>query len=81
MLGKLTLEIGVSKSSVHAATKLLHLKPYKFTPVLQLHKAEHAVRVQMCNRFCEAVCNGVINQLPTYLTDDTWFYFNGHVNT
>jgi hypothetical protein len=71
----------VSKSHVHAATKSLRLKPYKFTFVHNFKEADHAARVRFCNWFCEAVCNVVLGPFLSYYTVDAWLYLNGHANT
>lgn len=71
----------VSKSHVHAATKPLRLKPYKFTFVHNLKEADYAARIRYWNWFCESVCNIVIGPFLNYYTDEAWLYLNGHANT
>ena len=67
---RLSQQTGVPMSSVKAATKLLRLKPYKFTAVLKLQDADCVATVQFCKWFCETVCSGEVNTLLTYFTDD-----------
>jgi hypothetical protein len=58
---------------IHTATKLLHLKPHKYTVEQKLHGPDCAYRLQFCIWLCEAVCRGEVDPLLTYFTDKTWF--------
>jgi hypothetical protein len=75
-LGPLFQKTGLSKFSVHSATKFFRLKLYSFTVEQKLHGVEYVARV----RFCEAVCSGEVDTLPAYFTDEAWFSFDGHAN-
>jgi hypothetical protein len=66
----------VLKSYVHAATKSLRVKPYKFAFVHNLKEADHAARVRFCSWFCEAVYNVVLGPFLDYCTDEAWLYLN-----
>jgi hypothetical protein len=80
-LRRLSHKPGVSKSFVHAATKLLLLQPDKFTVEQNLKETDRAARERCCTWFCKAVCNVVLGPFLTYFTNEAWFYLNGHVNT
>jgi hypothetical protein len=58
------------KSSVHAATKLLHFKPHKLAAVQEIQDAGCAERVWFYKGFNEAACSCEADPLLTYFTDE-----------
>ena len=75
-LGPLSHKTGLSRFSVHSATKLLRLKLHSFTVVQKLHDAEFVASV----RSCEVVRSGEVDILPAHFKDEAWFSFNDHGN-
>ena len=60
-LRRLAQEVGVSKTSVQHATKLLKLKPYKTRVVHQLLPTDDAGRRNFCNWYLQAIHDGVVD--------------------
>ena len=72
-LRRSSYENGVSKSSVQVDKKLLRLKPNKFTAVPKLQQLDRVATVRFCNWLWDAVCNGEIEIMLAYLTDEGLF--------
>lgn len=60
--------------------KIASLKTIQIFTCAKTLRGRPCSQGMICNWFCQAVCNGVVNQLSTYFTDDAWFYYNSHVN-
>lgn len=68
-LSRLLQEIGISKSSVHAAIKLvyLHQEIYNYA---RLQYADLAAKVRFCNWLWEAMCSGEVDTCLIYCTHE-----------
>ena len=80
-LRRLAQEVGVSKTSVQHATKLLKLKPYKTRVVHQLLPTDDAGRRNFCNWYLQAIHDGVVDPMLVFFSDETWFHLSGYVNS
>ncbi|PSN46547.1 hypothetical protein C0J52_19601, partial [Blattella germanica] len=80
-LRRLAQEVGVSKTSVQHATKLLKLKPYKTRVVHQLLPTDDAGRRNFCNWYLQAIHDGVVDPTLVFFSDETWFHLSGYDGT
>lgn len=69
----------VLRSSVHRASKLLHLKLYRYAGVKKIWEADCVVGVWLCIWFYKSQYAGEVNPQLTYFANETWFYVNGHI--
>ena len=66
-LRRLAQQVGVSKSSVQLATKLLKLKPYKTRIVHQLMLPDNAARINFCNWYLQSVHDGLVDPTLVFI--------------
>jgi hypothetical protein len=57
----------------------LHLRPYKFTIVQQLHPPDYLQRTQFCNWYNNNLLDNVDQQYITFFCDEAWFH--GFINS
>ncbi|KAJ4430119.1 hypothetical protein ANN_22329 [Periplaneta americana] len=80
-LTKLAQQVGVSVSPAHRATKLLHIKPYRFTWAHCLKPADPAIRVRYCEWYLASLNDGLFDPQLVFFSDEAWFHLNGRVNS
>ncbi|PSN33354.1 hypothetical protein C0J52_27713 [Blattella germanica] len=80
-LTRLDAHSGISRSTVHVATKLLKLKPYKIRNVHNLLPPDSVARIEFCRWFQQSVYDGSLDPGLTFFSDEAWFTLNGRVNS
>ncbi|PNF15704.1 hypothetical protein B7P43_G12455 [Cryptotermes secundus] len=80
-LRRLAQQSGVSLGSAWTATKLLHIRPYKFTVVHEIKPVDYEKRVRFCNWFINHVHDGLLDPKLTFFTDEANFNLSGYVNS
>jgi hypothetical protein len=73
----------VSKSSARTATQLLKLRPHATTVIhVWLEAINPASIVHSCSLFLQSVvCEGEINPLWAFFSDEEWFHMQGYIST
>jgi hypothetical protein len=79
-LARLAQQAQVSKTTAWRATKNLHLRPYKITQVQVTEEGDYGRRTHFCNRFLQAVHDGVLAPKLTLFTDEAWFHLSGYIS-
>ncbi|PSN32334.1 hypothetical protein C0J52_27339 [Blattella germanica] len=79
---KLAQETNISLRTAYKAVKeQLHLHPFKFTVVQELHVTDYLKRIRYCewfNRFIRKHRFEILNR--TFFTDEAWFHLSGFIN-
>ena len=74
-------QVGISKTSVHRATKILKLKPYRVSIVQQLQPRDDQARINFCNWILQHIVDGIVNPHLLIFSDEAWFHLSGHVSS
>lgn len=80
-LRKLSTQIGLSYGSVHKATKLLKLHPYRINVTHQLQEPDKEKRMQYCHWFKTFIRNDISVLDKVFFSDEAWFHLSGYVNS
>jgi hypothetical protein len=67
---RLDLQCGMSRRTLHAATKLWKLRHYKTTVVQSLLPPDCEARIWYCRWFQESVFNGLLDPELTFYSDE-----------
>jgi hypothetical protein len=65
-----TFQCGISRSTVHTATKLLKLQPYKMIEVQNLPLPNREIRIWYCTWFQESAVSAILDLELTFCSDE-----------
>jgi hypothetical protein len=71
---------GVSVGSAWATTKVLHIRLYKITVVLEIKPMDYEKRVRFY-WFMNHVHDGLLDPKQTFFKDEANFYLSGYINS
>jgi hypothetical protein len=81
LLRKLSLQSGLSYGSVHKATKILNLHPYRVHVMHELKEPDKEKRLQYCRWFKHFIRGGIDISDKVFYGDEAWFLRSGYINS